>query len=102
MLMRGDTCVLQRPGSMFGAQQEASPRPAVPERLCTHAHCTPEPERATPPRPLRPRPSRRIVISINTLGLQAWTLIVNLKDTPQGLKIDVEQVRLGGGEMWGG
>lgn len=36
---------------------------------------------------------KRIVISINTLGLQAWTLVVNLKDTKEGLKIDVEQAR---------
>jgi hypothetical protein len=35
---------------------------------------------------------KRIVISINTVGLQAWTLIVDLKDTPKGLKIDIEQV----------
>lgn len=39
------------------------------------------------------------MISINTIGLQAWTLIVNLKDTPKGLKIDVEQV---GAEMMTG
>jgi hypothetical protein len=26
---------------------------------------------------------KRIVISINTVGMQAWTLMVNLKDTPK-------------------
>jgi len=35
---------------------------------------------------------KRIVISINTAGLQAWTLVVNLKDTPEGLKIDNELI----------
>ena len=35
---------------------------------------------------------KRVVISINTVGMQAWTLIVNLKDTPEGLKNDAEQV----------
>ena len=35
---------------------------------------------------------KRIVISINTAGIQAWTLIVNLKDTPEGLKIDNELI----------
>jgi hypothetical protein len=35
---------------------------------------------------------KRVVISINSVGLQAWTLIVNLKDTPQGLKIDNELI----------
>ena len=35
---------------------------------------------------------KRIMISINALGMQAWTLIVNLKDTPEGLKIDNELI----------
>jgi hypothetical protein len=35
---------------------------------------------------------KRIVITVNQLGMQAWTLIVNLKDTPQGLKIDNELI----------
>lgn len=35
---------------------------------------------------------KRIMISINFLGMQAWTLIVNLKDTPEGLKIDNELI----------
>ncbi|GBF97094.1 hypothetical protein Rsub_10105 [Raphidocelis subcapitata] len=35
---------------------------------------------------------KRIVISINALGMQSWTLMVNLKDTEEGLKIDVEQI----------
>jgi hypothetical protein len=29
---------------------------------------------------------------INTAGMQAWTLVVNLKDTPEGLKIDNELI----------
>ncbi|KAI8464077.1 MAG: hypothetical protein J3K34DRAFT_127711 [Monoraphidium minutum] len=33
---------------------------------------------------------KRIVISINTAGMQAWSLIVNMKDTKEGLKIDLE------------
>ncbi|KIZ00054.1 hypothetical protein MNEG_7908 [Monoraphidium neglectum] len=35
---------------------------------------------------------KRIVITVNTAGLQAWTLTVNFKDTPQGLKIDNELI----------
>jgi hypothetical protein len=44
----------------------------------------------SPPPPARnhPAPPRQI----NTAGLQAWTLIVNLKDTPEGLKIDNELI----------
>ena len=35
---------------------------------------------------------KRVVIAVNTAGMQAWTLIVNFKDTPKGLKIDNELI----------
>jgi hypothetical protein len=38
---------------------------------------------------------KRIVIAVNTMGMQSWTLTVNLKDTPDGLK-----ARAGRGFDW--